>query len=539
MIADLRRRLTYRWHFAPHTVVVIAGIAASIVLLIGSDMPREGQIAYVLSGLTGSVALAALVRFLAQRETQRVAQAILEALPNPVYFKSPDGRYGAVNKAWEAFLGVHRSAVIGKTAQELDSGDRAVSDALHSSDGTLWQRPGFQVYEDVISTAAGARHNVIICKATCADAEGQIAGLVGTIIDITDLQRIERRQAMEHAVTRVLSEAKDLHDVVPALIRTVCETMGWQYGAIYKYYAKGGVLRCEEMWGLDEPNISQFMAAVARRTVQVDGPGEGLVRRSFALGKPIWISDVATDETLQRKALVVEAGLHGAFAFPIRDGDEVLGIVEFFNADILEPDAMLLDVAESIGSQIGQYMVRRRAETERHVAMHDAVTGLPTRLMFTGALEHAIIQAQRHQRLLAVMFIDLDRFKLVNDTLGHEAGDMLLREVSRRLKVALRAGDTVGRLGGDEFVMLLEDITSAHDMLCLGEKLIVELAMPYSILDTEVTVTASVGVAIFPTDGIDGPALLRSADAAMYNAKANGRNHCQLYSAWPEAVNAS
>jgi diguanylate cyclase (GGDEF)-like protein len=227
--------------------------------------------------------------------------------------------------------------------------------------------------------------------------------------------------------------------------------------------------------------------------------------------------------------------LHGAFAFPLRAGNEVLGILEFFHGDVLEPDPTLLDIAESIGTQIGQYIVRRRTEAEKHRAMHDAVTGLPNRVLFMERLEHAVIQAQRHQRRLAVMFIDLDRFKLVNDTLGHEAGDMLLKEVSRRLKLSLRQGDTVARLGGDEFIMLLEEITSERDALLVGQKLIAELGRPALIGGDEVTVTASIGVSTYPADAADAVTLMRHADAAMYHAKEKGRNLCQLYSDRPTA----
>jgi diguanylate cyclase (GGDEF)-like protein len=165
--------------------------------------------------------------------------------------------------------------------------------------------------------------------------------------------------------------------------------------------------------------------------------------------------------------------------------------------------------------------------------MHDAVTGLPNRPLFTGRLEHAVVQAQRYQRRLAVMFIDLDRFKQVNDTLGHEAGDLLLKEVARRLRANLRSGDTVARLGGDEFVMLLEEIASEQDMLWVGQKLIAELGAPCTIAGHEVTVTGSIGVSIFPEDGQDPGTLLRNADAAMYRAKAKGRNLCELYSDAP------
>jgi diguanylate cyclase (GGDEF)-like protein len=132
------------------------------------------------------------------------------------------------------------------------------------------------------------------------------------------------------------------------------------------------------------------------------------------------------------------------------------------------------------------------------------------------------------------MFIDLDRFKLVNDTLGHEAGDTLLKEIGRRLKTNLRAGDTAARLGGDEFVMLLEDISREADMMYLGQKLLAELAVPVRIGDQEVTVTASVGVSTFPENGTDTASLLRCADAAMYRAKEGGRNLCAVYSEHPD-----
>jgi len=522
-------RLTSQ-HFAPAFIVLFVGVVLSAAVSIAIDMWREDPTELLLVGLSVTVALAGLVQYLISRETRRVARVMLEALPQPVYFKGTDGRYGVVNSAWEAFFGMPRSTVIGKMARELSSTERAVTQRIDASDETLWERPGFQVYEDVISTVDGSRHDAIVCKATCVGAGGRIAGLVGTIIDISDRKRIERRLTMQHAVTRVLAEAENLHDVVPTIIRTICETMGWHYGALYRYHADEHVLRCEEMWGIDRPNIRRFMEAAGRRVVSVDNTARGLVRRTFALGKPVWISNVATDETLQRKELIVQAGLHGAFAFPLRAGSQVLGILEFFHSEILDPDAMLLDVAESIGSQIGQYIVRRQAEADKHLAMHDAVTGLPSRLMFMGRLEHALVQAQRHGRRLAVMFIDLDRFKLVNDTLGHEAGDLLLKETSRRLKSNLRAGDTAARLGGDEFVMLLEDISSEDDMRSVGQKLIAELAAPFAIAGTEVTVTASIGVSTFPRDGQDAGSLLRYADAAMYRAKGNGRNLCAVYS---------
>jgi diguanylate cyclase (GGDEF)-like protein/PAS domain S-box-containing protein len=513
-----------------YVALLISGIAFLVGVLVATDLSPVQQIAITVGLLATVAALLALVRFLVSRETHRT-QALLDALPNPTYLKTTDGKYHAVNSAWEHFFGIPRIVIAGKATPELDPAERVIVAPLDASDQNVRQRTGFHVYEDVLSGPDGSRHDAIVCKAACITADGKAAGLVGTIIDVTDRKKAERRLAMEHAVTRVLADAENLDNVVPTIIATICATMGWHYGAMYKYHSDQGMLRCEHMWGIDTPQIREFIAAVGRRSVRPeDDPGRGIIRRAFALRKPVWISNIAIDETLRRKALVVKAGLHGAFAFPVRAGNQVLGILEFFHAEVLEPDATLLDIAESIGGQIGQYIVRRRTENEKHRAMHDVVTGLPTRLLFMERLEHAVVQAQRHDRRLAVMFIDLDRFKLVNDTFGHEAGDVLLREMSRRLKLSLRQGDTVARLGGDEFVMLLEEITNDRDILLIGQKLIAELGAPFSIGSNTVTVTASIGVSIYPADATDPATLLRHADAAMYRAKANGRNLCQLYS---------
>ena len=237
-------------------------------------------------------------------------------------------------------------------------------------------------------------------------------------------------------------------------------------------------------------------------------------------------------EDFKRKELAAKAGLHGAFAFPLKRGTEVLGVMEFFHRDVLEPDAMLIQIAESIGSQIGQFMVRMQAEEAvKFVAMHDALTSLPNRVMFNQRLEHAIAHSERHDRKLAVMFIDLDRFKVINDTLGHESGDLLLREVAQRLDDNLRAGDTVARLGGDEFVVLLEDVGAPLDLGIVAQKLISALAPNFVIAGREVHITASIGVSTYPADATDMRSLLKFADIAMYRAKEQGRNTFRFYSA--------
>jgi diguanylate cyclase (GGDEF)-like protein/PAS domain S-box-containing protein len=174
---------------------------------------------------------------------------------------------------------------------------------------------------------------------------------------------------------------------------------------------------------------------------------------------------------------------------------------------------------------------RKRAEERiQYLATHDALTGLPNRLMFGQLINHAIQAARRYQRQLAVFFIDLDRFKAINDSLGHEAGDQLLQEIAKRFKKSLRAVDVVGRLGGDEFIMLIEEMDELSQIENVAHKILSTAIQPIVLLGEECRVTASIGISIYPRDGEDEQALMKNADMAMYVAKEEGKNNYQFYS---------
>jgi diguanylate cyclase (GGDEF)-like protein len=178
----------------------------------------------------------------------------------------------------------------------------------------------------------------------------------------------------------------------------------------------------------------------------------------------------------------------------------------------------------------------QHAQRVEYLAYHDGLTALPNRSLFNKLLSQAISQAQRHQRRLAVAFIDLDRFKQINDTLGHEAGDELLKEVATRLKACLRDSDTVARLGGDEFVVLLTELGDETYAGTVAQKIIAAIARPFILLGQEFRVTASIGISTYPIDGPDEQTLTKNADIAMYQAKEDGKNNFQFYS---EKMNAN
>jgi len=178
---------------------------------------------------------------------------------------------------------------------------------------------------------------------------------------------------------------------------------------------------------------------------------------------------------------------------------------------------------------------QRYEETIRHQAFHDALTGLPNRMLFKDRLALEIARAKRNKQMLAVLFLDLDRFKLVNDTLGHDMGDQMLKIIARRLVGYVREDDTVARLGGDEFTVLLPEILQAENAVKVARKILRAIREPVHIGVHELYISTSIGIALYPNDGEDAESLLKNADTAMYRAKENGKNNYQLYTA---AMNA-
>jgi len=221
----------------------------------------------------------------------------------------------------------------------------------------------------------------------------------------------------------------------------------------------------------------------------------------------------------------VLAGESPSYELRVRraDGEYVVG--EFTSTPLVEDGEVkgVFGIARDITE-------RKKAEnTIRRLAYHDALTGLPNRALFEDRLGVALAQARRNRRTLAVMFLDLDRFKVVNDTLGHSGGDKLLKSVAEDLQSILREGDTLARVGGDEFTVLLPAIRNQGEAIEVAERILDVLRGPRAIDGQEFGVTTSIGITLYPQDGADPETLLRNADTAMYRAKEQGRDNYQLY----------
>jgi diguanylate cyclase (GGDEF)-like protein/PAS domain S-box-containing protein len=358
--------------------------------------------------------------------------------------------------------------------------------------------------------------------------EGQrFIGYRGIAKDITASMRAEQLLRLEHMVARCLAGAESASTALITLIRSVCETQSWECGRYFGRDDKGDGLIMREFWHVPSAGLDRFIEQSRELTYAA---GSGLIGQVWQSGQPMWVTDISKDRRIQ-KGIARQIGMHGTFIFPVVSDGKTIGVLSFHSTKVREPDERLLQAIGVIGSQIGQFLQRKQAEEHiQYLATHDGLTGLPNRTMFSQLVNVAILTARRYQRKFAVLFIDLDRFKLVNDTLGHEAGDQLLQEIARRFSGCLRQSDVVARLGGDEFVVLLQEVGEAEQIATAARKILSAAIKPVLILTQECRVTASIGICLYPEDAQDEQSLMKHADIAMYLAKEEGKNNFQFYS---------
>ena len=347
--------------------------------------------------------------------------------------------------------------------------------------------------------------------------QGHVRQLRGTLMDVSARKHGELRLAVEHATTRLLAESEDEAQALQQLFHTWCETLDWQAAAHWQ-------------WRNGMPCRTQHWSAPGLAEIEEPLPGEW-VRLAGERREPAWTAQACDATDAAGLCLPPAAGpLPGALAVPVVLGGTVAGVLELRRGNARAPDGGLVALARTVGTQLGQFLQRRHAEQALvRAAHHDALTGVLNRGVLMTQLEHAIERCRRTRSRLAVCFIDLDRFKAVNDTLGHGAGDELLRQVAARLRETLRQADLVARHGGDEFVVLAEDGAGPDSLATLARRLVDALGAPYLVQGHECLITASMGLAVFPEDGQDAATLLRHADIAMYRAKEAGKNRYAFF----------
>ena len=478
-------------------------------------------------------------------------------------------------------------------------------------------------------------------------------------VDIRDRKRAEVLQAARFAVTQALVTSPGWEKAAPGVLEGLCRTLDWELAEYWEVDVEREAMHFVTAWKRPGRDTSSYEATAPETSYR---RGEGLAGRVWETGSPVKVPDVATDES-PRSAAAVAAGLKGIVGFPVRSGRRVVGMIALHTWAPRDLDEGLLAVMNDVGSQIGEFVERKRAEValqesekrmrsvldnvsdglatieqtgiiesanpavvklfgyseqdlvgqqadvliatthrsafinylerrlkldipvsgahetmgkrkngslfplefvvssmqigSRHLfiatlrdiserkahtdaleyqALHDALTGLPNRSLFGDRLRQALLAARRNQKMFGVLLLDLDRFKDINDALGHDRGDSLLQEVTARLRGVLRATDTIARLGGDEFAVLTIDAKHPDDVVSTARKILAALEGPFAIADQMVETGASIGIAMYPVHGDDPSTLLRRADVAMYVAKRSGGGYA-VYAPEQEAQN--
>jgi diguanylate cyclase (GGDEF)-like protein/PAS domain S-box-containing protein len=299
--------------------------------------------------------------------------------------------------------------------------------------------------------------------------------------------------------------------------------------------AEGGAVRIAAVTGAGEAQLRGARISTDESTAE----GRGLAGAAFRNGTPSISNDFLADErTRPWHAASREIGIKAAAAVPLMRAGRVMGVLLFCSGERRAFDdeivALLARMADNIAFALDNFdhdQERKQAEARvQYLATHDALTGLPNRVMFRELLALEIEQARRYERRFSVLFVDLDRFKFVNDTLGHQAGDALLKEMAARFKDAVRASDVVARLGGDEFVVLARETNEPGQASSAARKILSAAMKPVEIAGQECRVTASIGICQYSNDAQDEAALMKHADMAMYLAKQEGKNNFQVYS---------
>jgi diguanylate cyclase (GGDEF)-like protein/PAS domain S-box-containing protein len=462
---------------------------------------------------------------LAAAETEERVISAFDDAPIGTSLVSMDGTLLRVNRAYCAITGRTEDELLGAhfrclvhpdhLAQSMDSLARFAAGELRS-----WHSETLLVRPDGDTVWA------LVAVSLVETGPGRDDYFIVQMEDISARKLAEeqwRQRAAEQATVarlgqRALADA-DVSRLMHEAVLEVCETLGADRGVILELLPDERTLLVRA--GLGVPD-----GVVGHRKIDLHDSDAGL---TITTGEPVVVEDWA-NETRFSRAVATECVLASGMCVLIQGRDRPFGVISvqsttpraFSDEDVAFLQAVAHVLAEAI------HRIRSDEQT-RHRALHDPLTGLPNRTLFRDRLEHALAGSARRPATVAVLFLDLDNFKAVNDTFGHGTGDELLTALTPRLRAALRGADTLARLGGDEFAVLCEDLDGEQEAVGIAERVAAALAEPVVVGDNEHFVSASIGIAL--ADGADASpeALLRDADAAMYRAKERGRARFELF----------
>ncbi|MGX7872324.1 EAL domain-containing protein [Mesorhizobium sp. ORM6] len=453
-------------------------------------------------------------------------QALIDWVPDYLWVKDTESRFLVVNRALAADSGREKTSdMIGLTDLDLHAPEMARK-FRDIELGVLRSGEPMIDEEEFVIDASGTGKWLSSTKVPLRNGENEIFGLVGIAHDITARRRADSLRDGQARILEMIATGAPLEDVLEHLMRLVESQLKGILGSVLLLEKDGTHLR----HGAAPSLAKDYISAIDGIAI---GPKVGSCGTAVYRREPVIVSDIMQDPLWQDyRELVAPHGYRSCWSTPILSHQgAVLGVFAMYSMAVRAPTATETRLIDFTTRIAGIAIERKLAEDQIHfMANHDVLTGLPNRALLEDRLLQAILYAQRYDRWVTVLFIDLDNFKLINDTLGHNAGDELLKTVAGRMVECVRATDTVVRLGGDEFVIVLSDPPGHVDLISeTVQRIRVAIAEPIELGRHQLRTTASIGIANYPKDGASPDALLANADAAMYSAKEFGRDNFQFY----------
>jgi diguanylate cyclase (GGDEF)-like protein/PAS domain S-box-containing protein len=493
----------------------------------GRDEERVARLAAANAGLQAEIEQR-LGTASDDRSELRWLKALINQVPDYLFVKDTESRFVVANRAVARDVGRSEpEALIGKT--DLDIHPPEVAHEFYDIDQHVVKTGEAMIdIEEFVVLPTGDKRWLSTSKVPLRDSTGKIIGLVGVARDITERKLADLLLAEQADLLEMIARNAPLEDVLNSLMVLIESRVDDIMGSILLLSEDGKHLRRGAAPTLPEAWTSAIDGVAI-------GPSVGSCGTAAYRKETVIVSDIMTDPLwADYVELAAPFGFRSCWSTPVMSHRGfVLGTFAMYSHKVREPGPLEMRMVE-MGIRIAAIAIeRKRAEDRIHfMAHHDVLTGLPNRTLLGDRLEQAILHAKRYNRSVTVVFLDLDNFKIVNDSLGHVAGDELLQIVANRMVDCIRITDTAVRLGGDEFVILLGDLPQNDESTTtLIQKIQATIAEPVMIGGREFRVTCSIGVATYPNDGADAEQLLANADAAMYRAKESGRDNFQFYTA--------
>ncbi|MEO7934913.1 MAG: EAL domain-containing protein [Dokdonella sp.] len=357
------------------------------------------------------------------------------------------------------------------------------------------------------------------------DDQDRVTGMAGATLDITSRKQEEQLERDRSLILEQVAQNRPLTEILTRISCMLEIQIPGSRSSIL-------LLRDRRLWTGAAPHLPKEYSDWLNG--QSIGPEMGSCGKACFTCQTVITEDIVTDhlwDGYRQQAL--QNGLRACWSMPIpTNRGDVLGSFAVYRDQPSIPTARDLEFM-AMATRLAAVAIEHQLLTDQlsYQAQHDALSGLPNRLLFQDRLNQALVRAERKKSQVAVLYMDLDRFKNINDMLGHSSGDTLLRQAASRLQACIRKSDTLARLGGDEFTVVLSELSDPQDAMRVANKLVETMRAPFHVDQHELFVTLSVGISIYPNDGVDSDTLMANADAAMYRAKETGRDSFQWFAA--------